>query len=58
VRKRMALLLVVVIVITGFGMGFLRPAKAATAPVEQPKPVKVNTALVCLWVPALKVGLC
>jgi hypothetical protein len=56
VRRHLAVLLVAVLVVAGFAIGLMRPARATTPP------AKVNTVqsrgLVCMWVPMLKIGLC
>ena len=51
-RRHLAVILVAVIVVCGFAIGLMRPAKAA------PAPVKAKGALVCLWAPVVNVGLC
>ena len=56
-RRHLAVLLVAILVVAGFAIGLMRPARADTPPV-QVQPVKANSALVCVWVPKLKVGLC
>lgn len=56
-RRRTAVVLVAVLLVAGFAAGFMRPARADTPPTTV-KPVTMNSALVCTWVPLLKVGLC
>jgi hypothetical protein len=56
VRRHLAVLLVAALVVAGFAIGLMRPARASTPPAQ------VNTvqsrALVCMWVPVLNIGLC
>ena len=56
-RKRMAILLVAVVVIAGLAAGLMQPAKAATKP-PNVTVARANTSLVCMWFPILKIGLC
>jgi hypothetical protein len=51
----MGVLLVAIVLVIAFAAGFMRPARADTVPQVK---VKTNSALVCTWVPLLKVGLC
>jgi hypothetical protein len=48
----LAAALVTVIVVVGGALGLAKPAAAATPQAS------ANSALVCLWVPVLNVGLC
>lgn len=57
-RKRLAIILVAVLVAASFAVGLLTPAKAAPAQPTAPMKANASSALVCLWVPHINIGLC
>jgi len=58
VRKRVAIILVAVLVAASFAVGMLTPAKAAPSqPVLQPQTAGAHS-IVCLWIPLINKALC
>ena len=56
-RKRVAIILVAVLVAASFAIGMLTPAKAAPAqPVAQSQNASAHS-LVCLWIPLVNTAL-